>query len=180
MPMHLPNRIDPWQLANNSEQLEGEITLALMPRLTQSLYCNDGLVKLSLAGGIDDQATRFLTGHIETSVKLICQRCLQPFGLSLAEDFQLGLVFSEDQVANLPKQYDPLLVAEELQLSELIEDELLLALPIAPMHLEQTECKVDDHSSTAQTQAEGKTSGVDNGAGANNPFAILSTLLKDE
>lgn len=176
MHTHLPKKINPWQLANHSGQLKGVIELASMPRLTQLLNSADGVVTVSLKGGVDEQSTSFLAGTLETNAELICQRCLQTFTLPLVADFCLGLVRSENQINQLSKQYEPLLVAEELELSELCEDELLLALPIIARHPEVSSCEKNGYSATDLQSADSEAAG----AGDDNPFAILSTLLKEK
>jgi uncharacterized protein len=175
MHARLPKTINPWQLANTSGQLNGQLALAEMPRLTSLLLNTDGLVDVTLQGGVDNQGIRFITGRLQTCVQLLCQRCLQPLSLLLCAEINLGLVLSESQINNLPKQYEPLLTEEELTLLELVEDELILALPIVPKHSQEDNCQPQIQNQAADQAADTKTE-----TDPDNPFAVLSTLLKDE
>jgi uncharacterized protein len=171
MHARLPKTINPWQLANTCGHLSGQLELAEMPRLSSLLLSNDGLVDITLSGGVDEQGNRFLTGCLKTCVQLLCQRCLQSLISPLSVEFNLGLVLSESQIGSLPKQYEPLLTAEELVVSELVEDELILALPIVSRHPLEDGCQPQIQQQATDTKTEIK---------AENPFAVLSTLLKDE
>jgi uncharacterized protein len=89
----------------------------------------------------------------------------------LSVEFHLGLVLSESQIGSLPKQYEPLLTAEELVVSELVEDELILALPIVSRHPQEDGCQPQIQQQATDMKTEIK---------AENPFAVLSTLLKKD
>ncbi|MDQ2694556.1 MAG: YceD family protein, partial [Pseudomonadota bacterium] len=92
---------------------------------------------------------------------------LEPFGLPLQVDLCLGLVRSESQAAGLSDAYEPLLTAaDSITVSELVEDELILALPFAPRHPDAA-C-----AAAGQDVAPAKRDKP-------HPFAVLSTLLQD-
>ena len=174
MQQRLPKLIDPWRLDPADAPLEGEFPLAAMGRLTPLLGASGGTVAFALSSGVDEQGLRFLAGHAATKVQMVCQRCLALVEVPLAVNFKLGLARSENESRSLPEHYDPLIVSEgSIVLSELIEDELILVLPIAAMHEKARQCKrVEVFSSTnaSEEEAEGmKNSG---------PFAVLSALLK--
>jgi uncharacterized protein len=87
-------------------------------------------------------------------------------------NFRLGLVHARaaHQVGNLPEEYEPLLVPQNgLAMSEWVEDELILALPLVPRHDDVHECEALGFVFSDKTprSLEGKT----------NPFMSLSTLL---
>lgn len=66
---------------------------------------------------------------------LSCQRCLQPLQYTIDDELRLGVIVSNSQAKILPPDYDPLLVvAEQQRLAALVEDELIVRLPIAVMH----------------------------------------------
>jgi uncharacterized protein len=67
---------------------------------------------------------------------LQCQRCLQPVATDLVAQRELRFVAGEDPAAQLDAEcdYDVLASSRALDLHELIEDELLLALPLVPLH----------------------------------------------
>jgi uncharacterized protein len=65
-----------------------------------------------------------------------CQRCLQPVLLSLDMNRAFRFAPSEDEAAALDadSEDDVLVLSRHFDLRELVEDELLLAMPIVPMH----------------------------------------------
>ena len=65
-----------------------------------------------------------------------CQRCLQPVLLTLEVDRAFRFAPSEDEAAALDAETedDVLVLSRQFNVQELVEDELLLALPIVPMH----------------------------------------------
>lgn len=173
MQINLPDKIDPWKLATASGRLEGEIPLERMPRLTSMLSNTGGQIKVVLKAGIDEQGIRFLKGRIDTAVVLRCQRCLEPVQLPLGFDFQLGIIVSESQAPNLPADYEPLLASEDgVVISELVEDELILALPLVARHEDMSQCQALGFVSPGKGMSTEQEERV-------NPFAALSTLLKD-
>lgn len=173
----LPVHIDPFRMAETRRLLEGNIALAEMARLGESLQDTEGEVSVSLEFGIDNEGIRFVRGHVQAKVCLICQRCLGEMRYPIDSEFLLALVRSTAEAENLPSHYEPLLVDDDpLFLRDIIEDELLLALPIVAMHAPE-ECSADLSSAS---QAEKVQEDVNTGATAeNNPFAVLANLKKD-
>ena len=136
----LPDTIKPQSLIDTGGHLSGYSVLADMERLSTMLASNDGIVEARLDFGKDHQGIRFIKGTLKAELLLTCQRCLEtvPYPVDLV--LSLALLASEDQVAGLPDEYDPLVLdTQSLSLTTLIEDELLLALPIVAMHPE-SEC----------------------------------------
>jgi len=76
--------------------------------------------------------------HLQASTRLWlqCQRCLQPVEMPVAVDRSIRFVRGEEEAATLDSDLDDdvLALARALDLRELIEDELLLALPLVPRH----------------------------------------------
>ncbi len=72
--------------------------------------------------------------RLRTRLRLECQRTLEPFEHPLRVDVRLGLIEHERDEAGLPAGYEPLLLENgTLQPAQVIEDELLLALPAFPV-----------------------------------------------
>lgn len=108
--------------------------------------------------------------HLEAdaAVQRRCQRCLQPVGLALQVRRALRFVDGETLAAELDADSDDDVLALEraLDLHALVEDELLLALPMVPRH---EHCAAPTASATA----------ADAGAGAPHPFAGLAGWPRD-
>lgn len=170
----LPKFIAPLKLAAAGGRLEGELPLAAMRRLASLLSTSQGSVAVALTGGIDEQGILFIAGHLETVVQMTCQRCMESMRVPLSVDFRLGLVQSESQCNSLPRAYEPLLVSEgDIVLSELVEDELILVLPIVPRHEDVSCCEAAGFV-LPRLQEDPRA-----WAEQANPFASLSELLKN-
>ena len=136
MPGTLPVTIEPFRLAAKGSTLAGTLETAAMPRLREAVHGCAERVTLELAFGRDEQGVACVRGLVTGRVELICQRCLEPMEYTIEAEVCLGAVRGESAMQALPGEYEPLLVDEEgrYPLSTLVEDELLLALPIAAMH----------------------------------------------
>lgn len=136
MRQQLPKEIDPFRFANTGRELEGELALADMPRLAESLHHNEGVVTVSMRFAIDATGTPYMQGHFETTLSLTCERCLQELTMPLEIDTLLGLVRHEKLADKLDEQYEPWVI-EDNDLADpatVVEDELILALPLVPKH----------------------------------------------
>ena len=163
----LPSRIDPWRLTAEGGRLEGTLALAELPRLVAELNRTDGVASVALVAGIDPRGVRFITGAVQTGIELICQRCLGPLRLTLNVTVSLGLVRSEAEADRLPEEYEPLLVPEGvIHVADLVEDELLLALPQIPRHEDARDCEANGYRAPDRVEQD-------------QPFAALASLLRD-
>ena len=166
----LPDKIDPWRLAAESGRLKGVLTLAVLPRLAAVLDHPDGEVSVSLAAGVDPHGIRSITGSLRTEIELVCQRCLEPLRWPLNITVSLGLAHNEAAADRLPDEYEPLLVPDGfIRVADLVEDELLLALPQIPRHVNAQECKTNAYRAPSSEPAP-HTESV-------QPFATLASLL---
>ncbi|QEP42841.1 DNA-binding protein [Ectothiorhodospiraceae bacterium BW-2] len=133
----LPVRLDPWRSARKQERFRGSLPLATMSRLGELLHGHHGEVRLRLECGVDLTGIHYWRGELDTELELLCQRCLTPFVWPLQLQFHLALVDSERAVAALDPSYEPLLVTDGLiTVADVIEEELLLALPLIALHSE--------------------------------------------
>lgn len=131
----LPLKVDPFRFADNSLSLSGFLLIKEMPRLCSSLGKEEGQVNVDLLFGVDEEGIRYVKGHMTTCLTLKCQRCLESFNYEINNDFILGVVRTEKEADALPERYDPLLVPDvSLILNDMVEDELIVSLPIVPMH----------------------------------------------
>ena len=171
----LPERIDPLRLAETGRTLRGQIALARLKRLAASLVSVDGAVEVELEFGIDEAGVRYVSGRLSADVELVCQRCLEPMRLQLIAEPLLGIVTDAVLAERLPPHYEALIAGDSgpLLLQDIIEDELILALPIVPKHpvdaCPQAEAVQDDESEESAADAERK----------DNPFAVLAALKRD-
>ncbi len=147
LPHSLPEFVDPIRLAETRQVLQGRVSVLAMPRLMAALDMpplSTREVDVDLAFSVDGQGVRRVLGSLRAELDAICQRCLQPMIVPLHVNIALGIVRALDEVEQLPGEYEPLVLAsvtEAQSLAAIIEDELLLALPVAPLH-EEGQCLV--------------------------------------
>jgi len=164
---NLPLKIDPFRFADQSLGLCGSLFIRDMPRLRSSLGSEEGEVKVDMVFGVDEEGIRYVRGHLSTCLVLACQRCLLPFNYEVTSDFMSGIVRTEKEADKLPDRYDPLLVPDSsLILTDMIEDELILGLPIVPMHGIE-DCKATQSLESFTSDAIAKKE---------NPFKVIESL----
>jgi uncharacterized protein len=134
-------RLDIALAARNGFEAHGHWPLADFERLREGDAVADGDVQWSVrayqrgrAGSAPEVRMRLA---IATEVERICQRCLQPVRLPLAVERDFLFVADEDRAAELDAdndEEDVLELTRHIDLGGLMEDELLLALPLVPRH----------------------------------------------
>ncbi len=163
---HLPDRLDLMATAAAGRILQGRIPLARLERALPALKSSAGELQVVLELGKDADGTHYLAGSLHGDVVLTCQRCLGEMVLPLDVEFRLGLIRDEAAINDLSDWYDPLVVtAEPADIADILSDEVLLALPIVPLHGESEECPglPKRYQPSAEDQRE-------------NPFAVLAGL----
>lgn len=163
----LPQQINILREIEQASSLQGEAKVKDMSRLLSSLSDDSGNVEIDFHFGKDKDNIKFLKGHIHGVLKLICQRCLQPMDYVIDDEICLSPVLSDGQAKALPDHYEALLVNREGQkLLPIIEDELILRLPIVALH-DTDECHANIKV-TEPAKSEQK----------DNPFARELSKLK--
>ncbi|WP_028024182.1 23S rRNA accumulation protein YceD [Enterovibrio calviensis] len=165
----LPLTVDPFKSAQKRLDYDGIIAVKQLERISEATdgVIGDAHVKLSF--DIDAQGLKIVSGHAKVDVNLECQRCWKSFPYHCDIEFIYSPVFNEDQVGNLPEAYEPALVDEngEINLLQIIEDELMVALPQVAMH-DEVDCEVN-----ADGMVFGEIPLADERP---NPFAVLKNL----
>ena len=164
---YIPEQVDPFRLAEQGVTLSGVSLLANMSRLEPNMRKPDTVAKAQFVFGVDEQGVCLINGHVEATLMLECQRCMEPFEYEIIADFALGVVRDLEEAKQLPEQYDPVLLQDgQLALRELVEDELILNLPIIPKH-EPESCRLT---------LPIRDSGWEQGEEEKNPFRVLELL----
>lgn len=131
----LPASIDLRKAFKRGLSLTGNIPVSAMPRLATQLIDHDSEIHVDLVFRHDDFGRRIVMGHVEGCVSLSCERCLEPVLIPLSDEISLAVVSSLDQAKQLDRDIDPWLTSdEELNLNELVEEQLLLSLPLVALH----------------------------------------------
>jgi uncharacterized protein len=172
--MALPTLIDPRKLANQGIVLDGEFHAQHLPRLALAVTSIETPLSASVKFAIDEARAKVVSGTLNISVSAVCQRCLDPVSVALSSDFAAQVIWSEDQMSNVPSDREPWIVVDKMaSLNELLEDEVLLALPSVNYH-ENGMCTGD----TFLPEDERGNNEEDDQVVADNPFKILQQLKK--
>jgi uncharacterized protein len=158
----LPEWIEPTLLAERGAQLAGRVVLASMERLRPLLAAEPDAAWVELAFAIDARGLRTVHGRVQAEVALACQRCLQPVACTIDSEFHLAAVTSVSEERRLPEGLEPLDCSQgPLATAVLVEDELLLGLPLVASHPD-----AGCNEELAHWQGEDE-------AGTVNPFDVL-------
>lgn len=169
----LPHEIDPFRLVEARAELSGSVPLKQLRRLGSLLADDSGQISVVLSFDIDELGVPFVSGQIKTDLALVCQRCLERYDFSVDLEISLAWIRSEKEAESLPLRYEPYLVeTSPLNLNDVIEDELLLALPQIPMH-DESDC---DATKWIQKPAESMDDDPGMETGNDNPFSVLESL----
>jgi uncharacterized protein len=166
----LPERIEPLRLAGAGASLQGTVDLSTLSRLAPSLHAiGQETVAVRMHFGVDGEGIYYLRGTLRTVLELTCQRCLGAVRYPVDIEFSLGLAGSADEAERLPDRYEPLVATgESVAVATIVEDELILALPIVAAHADPACAR---GLGTAPSEITENRMG--NPA---NPFAVLSRL----
>ena len=134
-----------------------------MPRLAPLLSGTEGRIQVELGFVPASRGIVLIDGTVDAAVRLICQRCLEPFRLDTRSRVRLAVLPAAVDEPELEADYEPLVAdGGRISLFALVEDEILLNLPLAPMHPREV-CPVQLDTGAAESSK-------------NNPFAVLKGL----
>jgi uncharacterized protein len=169
-----PEHADPERLCALGKVYEGDMALSELPRLADSLVDATGSARFRLEFGKDGENRSVVDVEVKVELHLRCQRCLEGYLEPVSTRARLALVNGPVEAERLPEELDPLLVEDErVSLRALIEDELILAVPNAPMHATEA-CLVDLAMVNAVSDDLEENSGADRRS--DSPFAALASL----
>lgn len=169
--------IDNLVFSKNNEQLNGVLTLLDFPRLSELLQSEASLsedsnlrgvpssISFTLQGKTDAAGLHYLHLKLNANLNTTCQRCMSEMPLKLALDFNylIGDAVVNDIEASEIEGSDDLDLQQAsvaMDVKALIEDEIIMAMPIAPIH--------EKNCGAIITQSGEKA----------NPFAALKGLIK--
>jgi len=96
----LPDRVNPYQLADKLSHLEGEISAKRLERLDETTEGVDESAQVSLSFDRDESGRRVISGHVNGVANVQCQRCLKAFKTKLSGKFNLALVYNDEMEMN--------------------------------------------------------------------------------
>jgi len=128
-------------LAARKALLSGEIRLERLRRLSPYLQVNEGAVVARIRFEAHGSAWLALELEYTATLRMVCQRCLGPVDVDLQDRIDFGVLEAESLARYLPTGIEPLVPgSERLCPMDLIEDELIVSLPLVPKHADETEC----------------------------------------
>jgi len=171
-----PRRLDVEAFAKEGGRLEGEWPLAQLDRLVDAAHADAKPAERDTARWSAEGESRPVRGappqpwlqlKANTRLSLVCQRCLGPLETAVETQRSFLFVPGEDAAAQLDadSEDDVLALTRALDLRELVEDELLLALPLVPRH---DACPEPLPSGQGDDELEEQP----------HPFAALATLKR--
>ena len=132
--------IDAFRFAESRDVFEGRLDAADLPRLAQSSVADLQPFETRVAGVQSPRGKPGLEVRLRGRISVACQRCLKPLELALEPHAGFELERNEaqadaaSQALDEDEFWDVVVGAERFDLRQLCEDELLLAVPFAPMH----------------------------------------------
>jgi uncharacterized protein len=164
----VPETLDAWRQVAARRGYEGRVPLASLERLADLLAEPEGEVAFALDFDRDSLGVAYVGLTATAELPLLCQRTLERFLLPVRIEQRMGLIRDEAEEAGLPPGYEPLLLDDsgELRTLDLVEDELILAVPVVPV-MPGTEAVEREWADGASAEAERP-----------NPFAALASLKK--
>jgi len=168
----IPVKINPAKSAQHELSYDGIIEQSEFSRLGKALKELVGQIEVKIHCKEDHQGLVVISGDVKTKVWLTCQRCNDDLGLDLDLSFAYSPIKMGADSDGIPDHYEPVELDEdgEINIRTLIEDELILMIPIVPMH-DEASCH---YSEEAQSFGE-----IDEQDEKPNPFDILKQLKKD-
>lgn len=166
----LPQQIDAQKWADRAAEIHQVCSLVAFPRVRELAASPDGEVQVDCRFGRDAQWRLTLQGRLQARLALTCQRCLEAVSVPVDVTLDLLLMRSEEDADALADDADFLVLDAEgqLALADAIEDELLLGLPLVPLHDNCESAHVNAPLEEDEPAAPARE----------NPFQVLASLKK--
>jgi len=182
MSREFPDIVDPWKAADGRRTFHGTMPLKRLKRLgpmlapggngqDEQLLTRDD-ARFTAKFSYDEQGLVTILLEVEVELPLICQRSLEPYREKIARRSLLVVIEDVADQDLIPGIYDPVLVEQRrMALQDIVEEELLLAIPQVPKNPEIAEIELStDGEITISSEPEKEQS--------HRPFAGLAGLIK--
>ena len=168
MSSRCPEIVDPWRVSEQKQAFSGSVQLGDLPRLSPLLSHTEGIADYQFLFSRDQYRRPLIEGRVVATLWQTCQRCLEEMSLKVDSGFRLVVVQGYDEAGQVDESLEPLLAEEgSIRLLDLVEDELLLALPAVALHDQCEAPAFDDGEISVDEPRE-------------NPFAALERLKKTD
>ncbi len=167
----LPSQIEPGKWADREALLATSVPLRRFARLLEGALGSEGEVAVDCRFVRDARGLPHLTGNLRTTLRLSCQRCLEPADVVIDTAVDVFLLADEAYAERLSEEEDYVVFEDgQLDLPGLLEDELILALPLVARH-------EDCEPQVALTESPLDDAPV---AKKENPFQVLASLKRPD
>ena len=129
--------IDGLDFARTGAKLQGALPIADFPRLRDALRTDEGTLHYELRGVPQEQGHPALSLKVDGALQFSCQRCLGALEYPMHIEVLLQLAATQAEAEAEPLQAegpDLIVASRQMPVRDLVEDELLLAIPLAPRH----------------------------------------------
>ena len=182
MSREFPDFVDPWKAADGRRRFQGTMPLKRLKRLESMLAPADegdqdellarNDAAFSASFGYDEQGLVTIRIAVKAMLPLICQRSLAPYQEKVERNSLLVVIERESEQDQVPERYDPVLVENRrMALQDIVEEELLLAVPQVPRNPEVAEIELS-------TDGEVRVPSTTENGQSHRPFAGLAGLMK--
>ena len=132
----LPNKINFFNFAKKEVKLNGDYKVSELSRLSEIASNENDKVEVDLSFRLANGRIPCVEGIIKSLLVLNCQRCLDSLQVDLQVPFDIAFARNEFQADSLDDKFEIYLIGdnEELEIKDLITDEILLSIPMAPSH----------------------------------------------
>lgn len=162
----LPKQVDYIKAAQRLASYHVDVPVSCFVEFEKAILSADDQVRGELKFSFNDHYQVQIKGHINAKIHLICQRCMEPVEYLINAELNLVMV-SAEQEKHLDKRFDPWLIeSEAVDLNKIVEQELIIALPIVVYH-DNTLC--NEQNTTKNNLANNEKE---------NPFLVLNSLKK--
>jgi uncharacterized protein len=168
-PWSQPSDVD--RLADRQAEVAFEIPLSRLSRVQAQIAGARGTVR-GAAHFRREAGFRVAELEMEGDAELICQRCLQPMMWPLEGESRVAIVAAESEADRVPQDFETVHAPDDrIRVSDLVEEELLLTLPLVPLHADPSECVAQEEVPAPVEEAAPVPE-------TQRPFERLGELLK--
>ena len=158
-----PSKLKLFNFAKKEISFSGLYQISDFPEISEISRNKKDNVRVDLAFYLNNNKTPCVEGIIELDIVLACQRCLDDLSIALEHNFNLAFVKHGQESDELDSHIELYVIEEEeLATHDLISDEILLSIPMVPMHSHDCTKEINK-----QEIVEEKLE---------NPFAILKNI----
>ena len=170
----LPKQLDLRGLAARGATVSGTVAPGELPRLDEAGVALAEPLMASFSLRRDENSRSVVAAEVKATLTMQCQRCLGEVSVPLTTSSIMACVWTDDEAAALPAFYEPLIVTDEAVLRDIVEEEILLALPSFPTH--ETECKTNEQVAALEPLNALSDEVAEVSAHKDKPFGILEQL----